>query len=91
MGVRLRTTAARFAVGTRGAVKTAATHSARWGRSAIHFLTTEAVLVTLAFLGGVALIAAGTALIYLPAGLIASGLFLIAGAVLWVRHDPRRA
>lgn len=39
----------------------------------------------LVFLAGVALVSAGAALVYVPAGLVACGTMLMAGAWLYVR------
>lgn len=48
------------------------------------------VLPVLALLGGVALVAVGAGMIYLPAGVIAGGGLLVAGAVLSVRGEDER-
>lgn len=45
----------------------------------------ESAATTLAFLAGLALVAAGCALIFLPAGLIVGGAQLTVGAVLYAR------
>jgi len=45
----------------------------------------ESAATTLAFLTGLGLVAWGTALVFLPAGLIVGGLQLTAGAVLYAR------
>lgn len=44
----------------------------------------------LLLLGGGALIAAGAAMIYRPAGFIAAGVVLIAAGVLWARGSDNR-
>lgn len=48
------------------------------------------VLPVLALLGGVALVAVGAGMIYLPAGVIAGGGLLVAGAVLSIWGEDER-
>lgn len=43
------------------------------------------MIATLVFLVGVALVSAGAALVYMPAGLVAAGVMLMAGSWLYVR------
>jgi len=65
----------------------------RLGRRAV----LESGITTLAFLVGLAMVAGGCALVYLPAGLIVGGLQLTAGSMLYARgrrasvHEVRRA
>lgn len=49
----------------------------------------ENALTTVAFLGGLALVATGVALVSLPAGLIVAGAELVAGSALYARGGAR--
>lgn len=52
-----------------------------------HRKSIEGAAASLAFLAGLALVAGGVAMIYLPAGLIVGGVELAAGAALFARGE----
>jgi hypothetical protein len=51
--------------------------------------TFESAALTAAYTGGLAAIAAGTALVYVPAGVIVGGLLAAGSAVMYARNGGR--